>query len=146
MEQDVERLEKWQRKANPGRLARARRAGEGRCHDESGREIAALSGRHLSHEQKKKLGPLVHYSFGTLQGAVYGTVAEMTGASKGLLSGLIFGTALYLAADEMAVPALGLSGKLTEYPLSSHLYGLASHLVYGVSTEVARRGLRASLE
>jgi putative membrane protein len=109
-------------------------------------KIAELGGRHLSHEQKKKLGPVVHYSFGTLQGAAYGAVTEMAGDSKGLLSGLIFGTALYLAADEVAVPALKLSGKPTEYPLSSHLYGLASHLVYGVSAEVARRGLRAVLE
>jgi uncharacterized membrane protein YagU involved in acid resistance len=109
-------------------------------------KIAELAGRHLSHEQKKKLGPVVHYSFGTLQGAAYGAVKEMAGDSKGLLPGLAFGAALYLAADELAVPALGLSGRPTEYPLSSHLYGLASHLVYGVSAEAARRGLRAVLK
>lgn len=109
-------------------------------------KIAELTGHQLSHEQKKKLGPLVHYSFGTLQGAVYGSVTEMTGDSAGLLSGLIFGAALFLAADEAAVPALGLSGKPAEYPLSSHLYGLASHLVYGLSADIARRGLRAALE
>ncbi|MGH9574646.1 MAG: DUF1440 domain-containing protein [Candidatus Acidiferrales bacterium] len=109
-------------------------------------KIAELGGHHLSHEQKKKLGPVVHYSFGTLQGAAYGAVTEMAGESKGLLSGLIFGAALYLVADELAVPALGLSGKPNEYPLSSHFYGLASHIVYGLSAEMARRVLRAVMD
>jgi len=109
-------------------------------------KIAELMGHQLSHEQKKKLGPLVHYSFGTLQGAVYGGITEMAGDSGSLLPGLIFGAALFLAADEAAVPALGLSGKPAEYPLSSHLYGLASHLVYGLSADIARRGFRAALE
>ncbi len=70
-------------------------------------------------------------------------MTEMAGDSKGLLPGLLFGTALYL--DELAVPVLGLSGKPSEYPLASHLYGLMSHLVYGLSAEVARRGMRQAL-
>lgn len=109
------------------------------------RILGGLAGRKLSHEQKKKAGPIVHYSFGTLQGAVYGAVTEFTNDSGGLLSGLLFGTSLFVVADEITVPALGLSGKPTESPLSSHLCGLAAHLVYGVSAEIARRGLRAAL-
>ena len=108
-------------------------------------KIASLAGRQLSHEQKKKAGPLVHYGFGTLQGAMYGAVTELAGVSGGLLPSLIFGAALFTAADEIALPALGLSGKPTEYPASTHLYGLASHIVYGLSTEIARRGLRAAI-
>jgi hypothetical protein len=38
-------------------------------------KLAEMIGRPLSHEEKKKLGPVVHYSFGTLQGGVYGAVA-----------------------------------------------------------------------
>lgn len=108
-------------------------------------KIAQLGGRQLSHEQKKKLGPLVHYSFGALQGGVYGAILEMAGARGGFLPALTFGTSLFGLADEIAVPALGLSGKPTETPLSSHLYGLASHLVYSVSTEFSRSGLRSAL-
>lgn len=104
-----------------------------------------LLGRELSHEAKKKLGPVVHYGFGTLQGAVYGTVLEAAGDKGGLLAGLAFGAALFALADEIAVPALGLSGKPSESPLSTHLYALGAHLVYGLSTEVTRRGLRASV-
>jgi putative membrane protein len=108
-------------------------------------KIARLAGRQLSHEQKKNLGPVVHYSFGALQGGVYGSVIESAGVSGGFLPGLIFGASLFAVADEIAVPALGFSGKPTESPLSSHLYGLASHLVYGISTEMVRRGVRAGL-
>lgn len=108
-------------------------------------KVASIAGKELTHETKKKLGPVVHYGFGTLQGAIYGMVLEATGCSGGLLAGLAFGAALFTLADEVAVPAAGLSGKPSETPLPTHLYALAAHLVYGMSTEVARRGLRESL-
>ena len=108
-------------------------------------KIASITGRKLSHQQKARFGPAVHYSFGTLQGGAYGAALEMADVDGGLLPALTFGAALFGLADELAVPALGLSGKPTDYPLSSHLYGLASHLVYGFSTEIARRGFRALL-
>lgn len=108
-------------------------------------KAASLAGREISHETKKKLGPVVHYGFGTVQGAIYGTVVEAAGCGGGLLAGLIFGAALFALADELAVPALGLSGKPSESPLPTHLYALAAHLVYGLSSEVTRKGLRASI-
>lgn len=108
-------------------------------------KIARIGGRELSHEQKKKAGPVVHYSFGTLQGAIYGAVTELTRTPGGLLPGLLFGAALFGLADEVAVPALGFSGKPSEYPASTHLYAAAAHCVYGMATEFARRGLRAAI-
>jgi len=59
--------------------------------------------------------------------------------------GLPLAAALWLAADEAAVPALGLSKSPLDYPLSSHLSALAAHGVYGVTTELARRALRSVL-
>ena len=108
-------------------------------------KIARVAGRQLSHAQRAKLGPVVHYSFGTLQGGIYGAVTELAGTKGGFVPGITFGAALFGLADELAVPALGLSGKPTESPLSSHLYALVSHLVYGISTDVVQRGLRAIL-
>lgn len=108
-------------------------------------KVAHLAGRELSHEQKKKAGPVVHYSFGTIQGAVYGAVTELTRTPGGFVPALIFGAALFALADEVAVPALGLSGKPRETPVEMHLYGAAAHCVYGMATEMARRGLRAAL-
>jgi len=37
---------------------------------------------------------------------------------------------------------LGLKKPPTEYPLSEHAYALASHLVYGLTTEMVRGAVR----
>lgn len=100
--------------------------------------------RELSKEEKRKIAPYFHYGFGTLMGALYGIIAEEFPSAKAGF-GTAFATGLFLVADEGAVPALKLSGPPREYPLSSHLGALASHLVYGVSTESVRRGVRAAL-
>jgi len=101
-------------------------------------------GRHLSHEEKEKGGPIVHYAFGALMGAVYGAVAEeMPFATTGF--GTAFGAALFTAADLVAVPALNLSQSSGDEPISSLATPFAAHLVYGAATETVRRLVRALL-
>jgi putative membrane protein len=100
-----------------------------------------MQGRHLTKEEKKKAGPVVHYAFGALMGAVYGASVEVNPAANAL-AGIPFGAILFAAADEVALPVLGLSDKPAAYPLSTHLYGLVSHAVYGVTTETVRRIVR----
>src|SRR5205085_9330960 len=39
------------------------------------------TGQHLSNEGKQKGGPIVHYAFGTLMGACYGALAELSHSS-----------------------------------------------------------------
>jgi len=43
------------------------------------------------------------------------------------------------------LPLLGLSKGPTEYPLSIHVYALASHFVYGLTAEAVRRAVRNAL-
>jgi hypothetical protein len=98
----------------------------------------------LTKEEKEVAGAAVHYAFGTTTGGLYGAAAELvpnitTGA------GIPFGAAVWLAADEAMLPALGLSKPATEYPVSTHAYALASHLVYGLTTEIVRRAVRGAL-
>ena len=77
-------------------------------------------------------------------GAVYGAAAEFSSEiTSG--AGLPFGALIWLGADEGVVPLLGLSKSPTEYPLSIHAYALASHLVYGLTTEAVRRAVRNNL-
>jgi hypothetical protein len=102
-----------------------------------------LQGRHLTRDEKNKAGPVVHYAFGAIMGAVYGASVEVNPAANAL-AGIPFGAILFAAADEVALPALGLSDKPAAYPLSTHLYGLVSHAVYGVTTETVRRMVRGS--
>ncbi|MFL6300571.1 MAG: DUF1440 domain-containing protein [Terriglobales bacterium] len=99
----------------------------------------------LSREEKKKLGPVVHYAFGASVGAVYGALAEVDHRAT-VGAGLPYGAAVFVGADEVAVPAFGLSKPPKEYPASAHIYGLASHLVYGLSLEMARRGIRRMID
>ena len=101
-------------------------------------------GRHLSHEQKEKGGPIVHYAFGALMGATYGAIAEgLPDATFGF--GTAFGAALFGGPDLVAVPALNLSGSPAESPVSSLATPFAAHLVYGTVTEAVRRLVRALL-
>jgi putative membrane protein len=98
----------------------------------------------LSRKEKEKLGPLVHYAFGTSMGGAYGAIAELRPVvTAGFGTG--FATVLFVAGDELAVPALRLSGSPTKSPLSAHVYALASHLVYGLAAEGVRRGVRRVL-
>lgn len=104
--------------------------------------VAATGGQHLSMEGERKGGPIVHYAFGTLAGAVYGGMAEYSSAVRAGF-GTAFGAALFLGADVVAVPALHLSSPPGEYPLKSLANPLVAHLVYGTATELARKVLRA---
>lgn len=111
-------------------------------------KVAEAGGYHLDKGQKKKGGSWVHYGFGTAMGAVYGGIVEMGPRNlrrHAFLSGLGFGSALFAGADEVAVPYLGLSQKPSQTPLSSHLYGLASHVVYGLTAGTVRKAVRAAL-
>jgi hypothetical protein len=103
-----------------------------------------VAGSPLSKKEKKTAGPIVHYVFGSTMGAVYGAVVEHVPWGKAGV-GIPFGTLLFVGADEVAVPALGFSKSPPEYPLSAHATALAAHVVYGVTTEVVRRMMRAAM-
>ncbi len=103
-------------------------------------KIAAIAHRPVSKKQKKIAGPVIHYLFGAAVGAAYGAAAEKLPVNKA--AGVPFGAAVWAAADELAVPAAGLAGSFDQYPASVHLKSLATHVVYGVTTEMVRRGMR----
>lgn len=100
-------------------------------------------GQHLSHEERKKAGPVVHYAFGALVGGLYGALAECTDwTSVGF--GTVFGTLLFVGADLIAVPAFGWGPSATEQPVKAQATPLAAHLVYGATTDLLRRAIRAA--
>ena len=98
-------------------------------------------GHELKESEEKPAGAAVHYAFGTLTGGLYGAMAEVAPqVTAG--TGVPFGAAFWLAADEVTVPLLGLAKGPAAYPLSTHVYALASHLVYGATAELTRRCVR----
>ena len=100
-----------------------------------------IFGHKLTKSEKKPAGAAVHYAFGTATGGLYGAIAEVAPqVTAG--AGIPFGAVFWAVADETAVPLLGLAKGPTEYPLSTHAYALASHLVYGLTAELSRRAVR----
>lgn len=103
-----------------------------------------VMGRSLDREEKKKGAAAVHFGFGATMGALYGAVAELAPAATGGF-GTAFGAGLFLSADEVALPRLGLSKSPRQVPPEMHALGLGSHVVYGATVEGVRRLVRRAL-
>jgi hypothetical protein len=102
----------------------------------------AVTGKPVPAQRREAAGEAVHYLTGASVGGAYGVLAEIApGPTFGL--GALYGVAVALGLDEALVPALGLSKPARQVPPSEHAYNLASHLIYGVTLEGARRVLRA---
>ena len=101
----------------------------------------ATGGGHLTHEEREHAGELVHYLFGTMMGVGYGVAAEyLPWAGAGL--GSVFGTVLWMGTDLTSIPATGFAKPPAEEPGSAHVAHWAAHVVYTVTMELVRRGVR----
>jgi putative membrane protein len=102
------------------------------------------AGRPLTVREGDAVGPLMHYAFGAAVGALYGAIAESRpGVTR--LAGIPFGMGVWATADEVSVPAAGLSSPPWERPPRAHTYSVLSHAVYGLTTEAVRRLVRLAL-
>lgn len=106
------------------------------------RFVESMMMRPLSEEGKKAGAAIVHYAFGALWGGLYGLARETIPGAKTPASGLVFGSAVWILGDQIVVPAFRLAGGPSDYPLKTHAYGLAAHLVYGASVWAAYEMLR----
>lgn len=104
----------------------------------------ATSGRAVPAPYKPAAGAVVHYAFAGTLGVMYGaaTAHDRSVAAGG---GIPFGAAVWIAADELGMPMVGLAKTPTAYPLKDHATAFASHLVFGVTTEAVRRLVLAAL-
>jgi len=103
---------------------------------------AATGGRHLTHEERRQGGTLVHYGFGAVMGAAYGMTAEVWPLPT-VGVGSVFGTALWLGTDLLSLPAFGFTKWPAEEPAAAHVTHWMAHMVYGMGMEGTRRLLRA---
>ena len=116
--------------------------------DRNANELAAqtiattVAGQPLTDKQLRVAAPLVHFSFGAALGAIYG---RSIGADRPhlVMRGMTFGSAVWLLADEAAMPLLRLSRPTTERSLEKHLQSFVTHIVFGVVAEVVRSGFDA---
>ena len=105
---------------------------------------AVEGGQHLTHEQRERGGPIVHYAYSAIAGGVYGGLAEYLPVVRSGF-GTAYAIALFVGGDLIAVPALGFSKPLSAYPASSYTAPFTAHLVYGVTTELIRKLVRLTL-
>ncbi len=102
----------------------------------------ALTGRQrTAATTKKALGTAVHWTYGALQGALYGTARRR---HRGIdpVGGPAFGTGLW-GFSELVLPALGLGKGPTAYPPENHAATWGAHAVYGLTTSAVAGLLRA---
>ena len=106
--------------------------------------VRKVTGHELSAQGRVVGGEIVHYAFGMVVGGIYGGLGELYPwvlAGKGLL----FGTGVFLAADESSMPMLGLVKKPWEETTPEQAEHWAMHLAYGVATDLARKVVRGLL-
>lgn len=95
----------------------------------------AITGRTPGQETRAALSEAVHWSFGLLSGALFGTLTARHSARPGAspLSGVAFGAALWALNDEGLVALLGLQDGPAASPVSGHLNRLGAHVFYGAA-------------
>lgn len=103
-----------------------------------------VAGHNLSPVQKTIATESIQWGFGALAGAAYGSLAEFYPAAT-QREGASFGMALATLTHESALPALGLSPDQQRQSNREHTSEFATHIVYGVVTEVVRGIVRRAL-
>lgn len=127
-------VQKRQSRADARREAAARPNGK-QAVDNLIDRVAGQLGVELEGQSRAAAVSLVHYGLGFLPGAMYAVFRDrvpLLGAGRGL----VYGALLWAVNDELANTALGIAGPPDAYPMSSHLRGLAGHLVLGVGTDI----------
>jgi uncharacterized membrane protein YagU involved in acid resistance len=93
-------------------------------------KAATLAGTTLSKQERQRFGSAIHWSLGVGAGALFGALRSRTpSVARG--AGTLFGAAFWLAMDEAATPALGLTAGPLSFPWQTHARGLVGHLVFG---------------
>jgi hypothetical protein len=85
----------------------------------------------LDEPTKRRLGQAVHYGFGAAWGGMYGLLRASYPRLGGVSGAAGFGVAVWMASDNLILPALKLAAWPHHYPLRSHAYAVAAHLAYG---------------
>lgn len=91
-----------------------------------------LTGHPPAPDRKKALSSAVHWSYGGLQGALYGALRGGKSGPPDLAGGAVFGTILW-GVSELVLPMLGLGKGPTAHPAGHHASTWGAHAVYGAA-------------
>lgn len=87
-------------------------------------------------------GLAVHYGIGIGPGALYAAMRDRADR-LGMARGPLYGLGLFLIQDELLNSVAGLTANPSRYPWQAHARGLAAHLVYGLTLDLALKALDA---
>lgn len=133
-------LEKSSSRKRPGRGQAGAASGDPANVKVAGLIYRTIARSSLPPERKLLAGRIVDYSFGTSLGVAFGAAGRK---AHPIRNGLLYGAAVWLIADELSLWLLGVAKSPWNYPLDTHVYALASHLVYGAGLGVTMKaGLR----
>lgn len=93
-------------------------------------------GADVDERTHQKRGAAMHYAIGVVPAVGYALLRNRLPV-EGVVRGALFGLGLWLVQDEVLNSATGLGAKPQDYPWQAHARGLAAHLAYGVTTELA---------
>lgn len=114
---------------------------EGPTAQVAARKMAALASVHIEGKRLQLAGNVLHYGLGMAWGGVYMAYRRLSGMSP-LGAGIACGASLSLIMDEGVSPAFGFSAPDRSFPLTTHLRGLLTHLVFGLTVAATVEGLR----
>lgn len=86
----------------------------------------------LDDGQRQKAGMAFHYLAGLTWAPIYQLLRRGVGLGP-VTAGLATGASQSLILDEIITPAIGASAPNRDYPLSTHVRGLAAHLAFGLA-------------
>ena len=111
---------------------------EGRNANELAAQAIAkrVVGRSLTNDELSVAAPIVHHTFGAAMGGLYGYCVR--DRQNRMTSGVAFGAAVWLIADEIAMPLFQLSAPTTERSVEKHAQSFAAHIVFGTVAELVR--------
>jgi hypothetical protein len=91
----------------------------------------------LDARDKARLGEAVHYGFGAAWGGLYGLLRASYPRLWRPSGVAAFSVGVWVAGDNVILPAFRLAAWPHHYPLRSHGYALAAHLAYGAGVAAA---------
>ena len=91
----------------------------------------------ITAETKDAAGSAIHYLFGAAWGGVYALCRETFRTSP-----VLFGIGVWMASDNLLLPAFRVAAWPQHYSLKEHHYAVHAHVVYGLGTSAAYALLR----
>ena len=100
--------------------------------------VEKIVGHPISKSQQTLASQSFHWTFGAGLGAAYGVAAQFV-PQVTVLYGVAFGWAVLVSTHESVLPALGLVEPPLQQPFQEQTSEIATHAMYGFTTEFVRR-------